>query len=366
MKLFKKEPEFYNLDKILEYQALYNIIYSERSNGKSYAVKKWCLEQAYKQDDLFCLVFRFKSDKSRNSDIKGYFSDAPIESITEGEYSGVEVRSGLIYFTYEDEDGKVKRGKQCGFVANVQGEEAFKSLPFEGCCNIIYEEFISKSHYLIDEVRMFENLVSTILRLRLNYQLCRVFLIGNTLSQVSPYKVEWNLYKMPTQKSGTIDIYNITTETGHIKIACEFCPHVNNQGGIAITQKGQALEKGLWEVDNFNTFSFKENKEKFEEKYHFIYTYLGLYFMCRFLVEKNKNNSMFIYVEKLTKSIKEDERVIGDIYSTSALYTQDFTPLVERERVIFNLLKQGKVAFCDNLTGTNFYTCYNTMKKNKL
>lgn len=73
---------------------------------------------------------------------------------------------------------------------------------------------------------------------------------------------------------------------------------------------------------------------------------------------------MFIFIEKKTTPIKEGTRVIGDIYDTSILYTQSFKPIVDREKIIFELLKQGKVCFSDRLTGTNFYTCYNTMLRN--
>ena len=47
MKDNKEKPEkmkFYSLDRILQKHAQYNVIFGERSNGKTYAVEKYALE----------------------------------------------------------------------------------------------------------------------------------------------------------------------------------------------------------------------------------------------------------------------------------------------------------------------------------
>lgn len=367
MEFKKKKEKFYEIDKIIEKESLYNIIYGERSNGKSFAVKKWCLERAYKEGELFALIFRYSSDKATNKNIENYFLDTPIIEITGKKYNSVFVRAGAIYLCSEEEEesGKIKKikGPQVGYIAYLDSEEKYKSLPFEGCVNIIFEEFISRRAYLVDETTKLQSIISTIFRLRLNYQICRVFLIGNLISQVNPYTREWNLNKLTNQKEGTIDEYVVITETGKIKIACERCQASKMQGGIAINSKGQAMERGTWEVEEVPLFN-KKNINNFEVLYTFVYTYMGFYFLCKFLREKNSMN-MFIFIEKKTTEIKEGTRVIGDVYNSSILYTTDFKPLVPREGIIFDLIKQGKIMFSDFLTGTNFYTCYNTMKKIK-
>lgn len=365
MELLKKNYDFYKLDKILSKNALYNIIYGQRANGKSYAVKKWCISESYLYDRYFTLCFRFKEDKKTNAKIASYFDDAPISKITKGEYDGIKVKSDILYFTYTDDKGKVKYGKQAGYVAFVDCEEQYKSLPFDKNYNIIYEEFISRRMYIVDEVTKFQSLVSTLLRLRINDGTqCRVFLIGNLISQVNPYRLEWNLNKLENQKPDTIDEYIFITPTGQVKIAAERCKQVKSQGGIAVSKKAQQQETGEWETAEVPIFN-RDNMSNYYINHTFVYTYMGSYFLCRFLTEKNNTNSMFIYIEKKTTPIKKDTRVIGDIYDTSVLYTSTFKPLVDRERIVFDLLKAGKVCFSDRLTGTNFYTCYNTMMKTK-
>lgn len=70
-----------------------------------------------------------------------------------------------------------------------------------------------------------------------------------------------------------------------------------------------------------------------------------------------KKDTCFIwFVEPFTGDFKNtpNTRIVGDIYNESMLATTQMTPLSDKERTAFALFGLGKVAYSDNLTGTEF------------
>ena len=54
--------KYYSLKRILEYNATYNIIFGERSNGKTYAVLKYAFEEYMKTGHQLAIVRRWDED----------------------------------------------------------------------------------------------------------------------------------------------------------------------------------------------------------------------------------------------------------------------------------------------------------------
>ena len=63
-----KEIKWYSLDNILKYDSQYYIIMGERSNGKTYAVCKYLIDQFFKHGKQFAYVKRYEED------IKAHYS----------------------------------------------------------------------------------------------------------------------------------------------------------------------------------------------------------------------------------------------------------------------------------------------------
>ena len=78
-----------------------------------------------------------------------------------------------------------------------------------------------------------------------------------------------------------------------------------------------------------------------------------------FLQHKQNTNDFTWYVTPKTTPIQNNTRVVANSYNINNMCTIGFVPLSTNEQIIFSLLKQGKVCFCDNLTGTEFKQCYN-------
>lgn len=378
-KLTDKLEQFYKIKNILSKDALYNIIYGRRSNGKSYAVKEFIMEEAIVKDRLFMLMFRRESDRSTNAEIEKYFSDMGqvIGKLTKGEYDRIKVRSKDIYLYKIEEDeevevqdkktgeiklktikGKKIWGPRLGHIMFLDQEAGMKSSIFENVYNLLFEEFVSSDSYLIDEVTKFQSAVSTVFRMR---EGCRVFLVGNLLSRVNPYRSEWGLKRLDRQKPGTIDVYTFEGAAGPIKVAVEYTETKGIFQSFAISEKAKQQEAGEWETGVFLTPN-NVDLSGFVKAYEFVYCQMGFYFLCEFLV---KGADMIVYITTKTTPIQDKTRVIGDIPSLSILYTSDFKPLVERERIVFDLINQGKLVFGDNLTGADFTNCYKTMKKGR-
>ena len=56
-KLFGKS-KFYSLDRILKENAVYNMVFGERSNGKTYAVLKYAVNDFVKTGGTFAYIRR--------------------------------------------------------------------------------------------------------------------------------------------------------------------------------------------------------------------------------------------------------------------------------------------------------------------
>ena len=51
-------PKYYSLDRILSKEACYNIIFGERSNGKTYSVLKYSIKHYFETRGQFAIVRR--------------------------------------------------------------------------------------------------------------------------------------------------------------------------------------------------------------------------------------------------------------------------------------------------------------------
>lgn len=101
----------YNLDDIDSKGATYNLIYGEKSNGKSWQVKhKKAILKYLKTGKRFILLRRWLDD-IKPQWIEKYFSDVDIAGLTDNKYTFVTCYRKEIFFAYL-ENGKVKKGEK--------------------------------------------------------------------------------------------------------------------------------------------------------------------------------------------------------------------------------------------------------------
>lgn len=216
-----KKQVHYNIDNISNENANYNLIYGEKSNGKSYQVKhKKAILPYLENKDKFILMRRFKEDISK-SWISQYFSDCDIHTLTNGVYNSVTKYADGIYFSNINEEFKEKRGEKIGYAIPLSLEQRFSSASFLDVKNIIFEEFMSRGIYIANEPNKLMTFYSTVDRKRGSTKL---WLVGNTVSKICPYLKDWELMElMKHQKQGEIKTKIIHNEENDVKIAIEFC-----------------------------------------------------------------------------------------------------------------------------------------------
>ena len=87
--------KYYNLKNILNKNADYNLIIGERSNGKTYACLKWCLEQYVNSDykKQFAYIRRWHDDiigKRAEVVFNALITNNEVYKITKGKYSNIK------------------------------------------------------------------------------------------------------------------------------------------------------------------------------------------------------------------------------------------------------------------------------------
>src|SRR5699024_1015468 len=102
IEMTRTKNKYYSLDKILEYNATYNMVVGERSNGKTYAVLKYAIDDYFNgSGGELALVRRWDEDirpNRANQMFNAHIENGVIEDLSDGEFTGVTYTAGKFYF----------------------------------------------------------------------------------------------------------------------------------------------------------------------------------------------------------------------------------------------------------------------------
>lgn len=356
-----KDIVHYNIDEITKKDADINIIWGERSNGKSYQVKnkKAILKylDSVKKDPnkphRFMLIRRFREEVKKHL-IEQYFADVDTYKLTEGKYNCITYYSGKLYFGWYDMDtAKTKRGEHIGYVAALSAEQHFAGTSMLDVYDIIFEEFMSRGLYLGKrEPDKLMNLYCTIDRKRHEVKL---WLVGNSISRVCPYLTQWNLQNIiARQKQGTIEELEIaSTEDDSVKIAIEYCKSTGVSSHTIGANK-EMLNNGSWQVTPQPKLPHSINEYKKLFKIGFCYQsfkFIGL------LIEDNENNNLCWFIYPYEKEFDKDLIIFSDLIKTNPLYQRniyDITIKNDKLKNILSTFREGNIFYASDLCGTDF------------
>lgn len=345
---------YYSCKNIIKTNPQYAIIFGERSNGKSYNVAKYCLEKAYNDNELFVYLRRWELE-TKPKIVRKYFVDKPIKEITNGEYDTIDVYGDIIYFAKTTDSGKIKRGKQAGSVMYLGGATHYKSMSYLNHHYIIFEEFVTKSYYLPDEPTLLFDVVSTVAR----DNAIVVFMIGNTVSRLCPYFDEWQLTRIPRQKQGTIDVYERYTPDGEgiVRIAVEYCKQTGYSNKMFFGQRAKMIHSGAWEAENHHKLPPGIKFNACDVLYDLFIENLNMIYRVCVLYHNSMGTILYVYPTKQTLDYNNGRIITDKLYEfTNNIGISDkFIVMTKGDELIVDLLKKGRVAFSDNLTGTEFY-----------
>lgn len=248
-----KKQRYWNISHILAKGADYNIVFGERSNGKTYGTLKYGLEQYWTNGREIAYVRRWKEDvrgQRASMVFNALVTNGVVREVTGGEYTNITYYAGCWYLSNFDEGlNKFVRAPQpFAYAFSLSDMEHDKSTSYPKVGTIVFDEFLTRKYYLQDEFVLFLNVVSTIVRDRDDV---KIFMLGNTVNKYCPYFEEFGLKHITDMEQGKIDVYTYGKQG--LKVAVEFCGNrksskPSDKYFAFDNPKLKMITKGTWEL----------------------------------------------------------------------------------------------------------------------
>ena len=354
----------YNLDKIDSKNALINIVWGGRSDGKSFQVKHKkgiipFIESSINDRDRFILVRRLR-DELTSEKIEGYFKDVNVKELTNGEYDTIAYYRREIYLANYVDFKKVL-GEKIGYVVPLSGEQNYAGVSYLDVNNIIMEEFMSRKVYLNSEPDKLINLWNTVDRGR---GIVRMWLVGNSISKVCPYLTDWGLQKVITrQKQGEIAEILLSTNTfddkgNEIKIKCaiEYSKHYGGSN-FSIGKHKDMLNKGTWQSDPQPHLPKSVNEYK--KLFQIGFEYKEFKFLAD-LLKDNETKEYCWFVFPYNDEFKNNLYIFTDVVKLNKRYQRNIYDLSfknDKLQNILNTFRDGNIFYASDLCGSDFKQC---------
>lgn len=353
------KEKFYDLKNILATNADYNIIFGERSNGKTYAVLKYLLERYAKKNIQGAIIRRWRDDfqgKRGASTFDALVANNEIKKLTNGVWSDVYYFSGRWYLcTYNEKGERTTDEKPFCYGFAITSMEHDKGTSFPGVGTILFDEFITRTGYLPDEFVLFNNVLSTIIRHRdtVNGEPIKIFMCGNSVNKYScPYYSEMGLKHVKEMEQGAIDVYEYG-ESG-LRVAVEYVkPTKNGKKSDKFfafdNPRLNMVTSGGWEIDVYPHCPCKIKPKDILYTYYIIYD--GEPLVCNVV---RTENLYFTFIHQ--KHAELEERDTDLIYSTAFDARPNFRrkitkPRSDLERKLAEFFIKDKVFYENNETG---------------
>lgn len=348
------KPKYYSLDKILSFDATYNIIFGERSNGKTYAVLDYALREYFAGHGELAVIRRWDEDfraKRGASLFSAHVQNGLISKYSKGKWNSVYYYSGRWYFAnYDEKTQKTKKDeKPFAYAFSLNTMEHDKSTSFPNITTILFDEFLTRDAYIVDEFVVFTNVLSTIIRQRNNV---KIFMLGNTVNMYSPYWAEMGLNKVRQMKPGDIQPYSYGDS--RLKVVVEYT-EPNTEGKASDfyfafdNPKLQMIKSGEWEIANYPhcPVSYKPIDVIFE--YFIVFEEDVLHAEV-----VQHDDLLFTFIHKKTTELKNTDYdlIYTTEYSPRPNYRRNILkPMSKAEKAIYSMFKSDKVFYQDNLVG---------------
>lgn len=366
----KEELQYYSLDRILKENAQYNIIFGERSNGKSYAVLLYGIEKFVYTGKQLAILRRF-DDEIKAGTADSFFdaivADGHISRLTNGKYTYVRYRNRKFYLAYYDDglDKDILDSKPFCYTFAINASDKYKSTSYPNITTICFDEFLSRNIYLRDEFVLFINVVSTIVRSRDDI---KIFMLGNTVNQYCPYFTELGLHHIKQQKQGTIETYKCGKE-GKLRIAVEWCGNLNKGKPSDVyfafdNPKLEMITGGVWEMALYPHLPVKYRPNQVLLTYFIEFD--GAILQCEIV---STGDSVFTYIHRKTTPIQNPDRDI--VYTMEHSNRPNYArrllkPVTKWQKKIAYFFAAEKVFYQDNEVGEIVRNYLNASSRDKI
>lgn len=335
-------------------EAQYYQIWGERSSGKTYDLLKYSIEEYVKHGHEFAYIRRQNEDivgKRAEQICQNLVRNNEISKLTKGEYNDVRYYAGKLYLSrYDKETGKrITSPKPMGYLFSLSASDHDKSAAFPNIKNIIFDEFLSRHFYLVDEFVIFTNLLSTIIRERNDV---KVFMLGNTVNKYCPYFKEMGLTNIKKMKPGDINIYRYG-DSG-LTVAVEYTDGTDKKKPSDVyfafdNPKLKMITSGAWELDIYPHCPKKYRPK--DIKFTYFINFDEELLQCEII---KVDKCLFTFIHEKTTPIKNEDRdiIYTPRYDARRNWRRNILkPYDKVGEIIYNQFKTDSVYYQDNEVG---------------
>lgn len=347
----KEQSPFYSLENIKKKKCIYNLIFGERSNGKSYA----CLEEIMKRylatGEQGAIIRRWADDFKGGLSQQMWDNLVANGCLAESEWEGVFYQSGKFFLYKWDEklNKRVLAPEPMCYAFALNTATRYKSTSYPKITTVLFDEFLDRNGYISGEFVDFMSIISTIVRHRTNVT---IYMCGNTVTKNCPYFIEMGLTNVKNQKQGTIDVYHYGNS--ELTVAVEYC------GSKPSEIKGsdkyfafdnpqlQMITSGAWEMALYPHCPCTYGKKDI------IFTYFieweGDVLQCEII---NKEGDLFTFIHRKTTPYKDEDSEL--IFTKEISHKRNRIMRINaggpRVSKIFSFFQKDKVFYQDNEVG---------------
>lgn len=351
--------KYYSLINILKKNCKYNIIFGERSNGKTYSVTDHGVKKYFKTGKQMAVVRRWRED-FRGKRGAAYFDNLvyngegenKIKEYSGGKYDHVVYISSKWYFAKYDKDleKNVISPEPFAYAFALTDMEHEKGNSYPLIDTILFDEFMTRGMYVPDEFVLFMNTLSTIIRHRDNVT---IFMCANTVDMIGcPYFKEMGLKHVKDMKKGDIDVYTYG-DTG-LRVAVEYSdsPNTSKPSDVYFAfdnDKLKMITSGTFELDFYPHLQSSVNPKEV------IFSYFILYEEQILQADiVMRDNESFTFIHPKTTPIKNENKDI--IFTTDADIRNNYMgkltrPINRASKKLFWYFVANKVFYSSNEVG---------------
>lgn len=346
---------YYSAKRIDKKDATYNVIFGERSNGKTYCVLKKGLESYFKDGTQLAYVRRWKEDITGRRAARlysGINDNDEVKKLSNGEFTGVHYWAGKFYLCNYGENGKpiYSDSDIIAFTFSLSDGEHDKSTSFPNVNMIVFDEFLTNRLYLQDEFVLFMNTISTIVRRRENV---KIYMLGNTVNKYCPYFGEMGLTHIQKMEQGKIDVYHYGESK--LTVAVEYCTSQKKKGNEESNKyfafnnpKLEMITGGSWELSIYPHLPVKYKPN--DILLNFFIEFSDNIYQGNII---NYEGDFFIFIHLKTTPIKNHNDLVYSLeHNIKRTYNRSiFKPTNKAQNKIMQLFKLDKVFYQSNDVG---------------
>lgn len=370
-----KQSGYFDPMDIIPLDTLYFMVFGERSNGKTFAVLVICLIRYVLYGEKFAYLRRWDLDLTprRLETLFGALDKFKlVEFITDGEYQFITQFQRQFYLgrwatDEEFEDGMpnnkvngipyIREPEPFGyaFALSMMEHDKGGNQPVD-ITTILYDEFMSRQRYLVDELALFSNCISSIKRDDGRF---KVWMLGNTVTTYCPYFREMGLKHITEMKKGEIQTYQGSDPETTIAVMWAGSPDADAKKDINKffafdNPKLKMITEGSFETAAYPKFpDLGDSKDDYQIVFCFFLEFDNDLLQAD-VYASDVRDSEFIFWHPKTTELKhpEEELIYTDQVKVGSNYRRSFANcLTPEEAAIKKLIALEKMFFADNQCG---------------